>query len=71
MTRGLLASTCEYEYYEWRRYEYIVYMTRGPGTVLAYSISSYGQVSQEARLSTRWRRHDAQQLGDVVAWLTW
>ncbi len=46
MTRGLLASTREYEYCELHRYEFIVYMTRGPGTVLAYSICSYGQVPQ-------------------------
>ncbi len=59
MTRGLLASTREYEYYEWHGYEY---MTRGAGTALAYSISIYGLVSQDAGLSARERRHDAQQL---------
>ncbi len=30
MTRGLLATTREYEYYEWRRYEYMI---RGAGHV--------------------------------------
>ncbi len=38
---------------------------------LAYGKSSYGLVSQEARLSARGRRLDVQQLGDVVARLTW
>ncbi len=69
MTRGLLATTSEYEYYEWRGYEYMI--RGGAGMALAYGKSSYGLVSQEARLSARGRRLDVQQIGDVVARLTW
>ncbi len=48
MTRGLLASTREYEYDEWCGYEY---MTSGPaGRGASYMC---GLVSQEARLSAR------------------
>ncbi len=70
-TSALTQHTCSSEYDSWVQAHDSRGGGGGGGTALAYSVSSYGLVSQEARLSARGRRHDAQQLGDVVARLTW